>query len=381
MKKALIAGLTLLLVAPVSPARPELLERDSDIPALRVTVLDRGGDAVSDVAVSLFLEPFGESGSYRAPLIARGTSDHAGHLSLPLSPSKLVANSGRSAGGVVNATVVATDFSSFMHAARAVLLSPNKTKRVTLRLTAQLDKSALVSQSAMQQMGGSQGDSGTTKIGEKRRPVRVTHQHLGRGVNGRFCFLNGRDTYTEIAVRLQAGSSWGPWEASGWRRESKSRTYGSCAPSSAAKPRGRRGPFHELWLASYKYYKYRVRVWQCDPASGSCIPTYRQEWRPHHWTGGMRLAKGVTLDQPRRRAANSIRLPRNRDFWKDARRNTRFGFGVSIAGIRLESQAGYSSITKLWWLSTRRCRRNYLYGGGTDPGDARGPIYSKSRGC
>ncbi len=78
---------------------------------------------------------------------------------------------------------------------------------------------------------------------------------------------------------------------------------------------------------------------------------------------------------------DSLPLKRNHDFWKDTRRNTEFGRGLVIVGLELNAQTGYSDVTKLWWLSTGRCKRNLLWGGGDDPGGARGAIYSGSRGC
>ncbi|MPZ93141.1 MAG: hypothetical protein GEU68_16260 [Actinobacteria bacterium] len=95
----------------------------------------------------------------------------------------------------------------------------------------------------------------------------------------------------------------------------------------------------------------------------------------------MKLEKGLKLKQPRPKRKNRERFRRGRDFWKDRERSTEFGKGVSLAGLSLESRAGYSDITKLWWLSTGRCRRNFLSGGGTDPVHAKGMVYSTSRRC
>lgn len=95
----------------------------------------------------------------------------------------------------------------------------------------------------------------------------------------------------------------------------------------------------------------------------------------------MKIDRGLRIRQRTRYRENSIRLFPNQDFWKSVETNTRFGVGLQIVGVSLGAESGYSRITKIWWLGTKRCGRNYVYGGDMDPVEDEGALYSTTRRC
>lgn len=184
-----------------------------------------------------------------------------------------------------------------------------------------------------------------------------------------------------MAVRLKvSGTPFGDWEVGGWKTEQLAREAGSCAPSPAAKTKGKKGPYHKHRRARYEEHKIQSTRVVCGGGPGSCVVLTQQEWKPHHWKGGLGIEK-IKLHVPPRTKDNRLPLQHGFDFWKDTRRNTNFGAGIALVGLELNTQTGYSNITKVWWLSTKRCKKNFLWGGGTDPVAAQGPIYSGSRKC
>lgn len=88
---------------------------------------------------------------------------------------------------------------------------------------------------------------------------------------------------------------------------------------------------------------------------------------PHHWTGGLRRSKNP-IDTDPMLAGNSIRLGApGDDFTKTTADGINYGSGFTLAGKSLNSQAGYSGITKMYWNPNRTGCTKWLYGKNTDP--------------
>jgi hypothetical protein len=370
--------LVVLLVAPATGTAGTV----EDVATFAFTADD--GSPLRGAVVAVYLEPFDAPSASPAQLVASGLTDGEGRFSFSPAASPLVVEQAElSARHVVNISIEVADFERGLLVSRDVLLPVENSYSEKVRATGSFPARDLVARTAARGLGAqalASSSAGTKKLAERARWVRITQHHIGRGLNGRFCYLSGRDMSHQVAVRFKVGGSWGDWEIGGWKTEQLAREAGSCAPSSAARPKGMKGPYHELRRAKYEEHKVQSDKWLCDPGGGGCIRSTKQVWRPHHWTGGLGIEK-IRLHQARRKPGNWTIYERGRDFWKDTRRNTEFGRGVVLAGLELNSQTGYSDITKLWWLSTRRCRRNLLWGGGDDPGGARGAIYSGSRRC
>jgi hypothetical protein len=379
-----VTALALMTIGVVLPEAP------AETPSASFVFRSDKGAPLSGATVAVYLEPYTAAASYHAPRIAAGTADSDGRFSFDPAAVPLVQRQAAlSADRSVNLSIYAADFDRNLFATYDEVVPVGRPFARTVATANRFPAGAVVSREALAAQLGARslesdavaaGATETRKLAERARWVRITQQHLGKGWNGRFCYLTGRNTKTQIAVKVSFGSGWSEWSVGGWRTEASSRRAGSCFPSAAARSRGERGPMHRLRRARYEFHKVHTDGWVCDPGGGGCIPSDKRRWSPHHWKGGMRFERGRVGQAPKRRG-NSFRRRPGSDFWKDHERNTEFGKGVVLVGLELNSISGYSDITKLWWLSTRRCRRNYLWGGGTDPVEARGPIYSGSRRC
>lgn len=191
------------------------------------------------------------------------------------------------------------------------------------------------------------------------RPVKIFVQSVSTGVNGRVCYRNGTETQTETAVQVGYDGDWGAWKVGGWSYEHSSRGNGTCSPSESADGNGKPGKFHRV-----RYAEYQFRAWKhthCNYFGTTCYQ--ERHFEPYGWTGGRGFI-GPEVTKPDRDSDLDMRLPDGDDWWKDRKNQARFGAGLSFAGLTLGSQSGYSHATSIWWLSTGRCRKNFLYTGG-----------------
>ena len=195
-------------------------------------------------------------------------------------------------------------------------------------------------------------DGSLVHVDETKRWVRIVNHHSAPGMRSRFTMGTGRDTSTQVAVKVGDGR----WSAGGYMTEISRRT--------ASRTKVVEGRYHRRRAARYVFYKYQ---YICCSDSYIVI-TY--EWKPHHWTGGLRRTN-FALTQTPRKAANSIRLGVNDTFVKATSNNINYGAGVHLAGLDLNAETGYSSITKLSWTGIKAGCDKWLYGEHTDVVQAR----------
>ena len=170
------------------------------------------------------------------------------------------------------------------------------------------------------------------------RYVKVADFHVADGMTGVFYYRKGRETRTETLASVNHG----PWTVGGWRKELRDR--GSSVRIV------KRGDYHRTLLARYEYRLYRA----CYEFHG-CIRT----WRPRIWTGTIARSKaslGQLLDRE-----HWIELGIGHTWTTDNASNKTYNVGLSLMGVGLSSQAGYSDITQLSWTG-RACARRWLGG-------------------
>ncbi len=181
--------------------------------------------------------------------------------------------------------------------------------------------------------------AGATVCAGKRivRWVGVAEFHVALGMDGTFSYRNGRETKTQVAVHIPGRG----WSLGGWATESKERGAQWNWP--------RRGPFHRRIAAEYVFEK-RIRC-----SSLRC----QSWWAPRQWTG--RLRPGAIQIQTRGWINPfKFRLPHGHSWTKWQGTNRTMEKAAYVAGVTLRAQAGYSSITKMTWRSTPRCRDNWI---------------------
>lgn len=187
---------------------------------------------------------------------------------------------------------------------------------------------------------------------ESLRWVKIANHHNARGMRSTFGFLRGRDTTVHAAVKVGGKN----WEAGGFVKELSSRT--------ARRTKTITGEFHRIRYARYQFNRYQQCI--CGPDQ----QTFIRRWKPHHWTGGLRKSR-TAVDLDPRLAGNWIKLGVNDTFSVTNQRNINYGAGVSLVGLALNAQTGYSSITDLSWKGIQAGCDKYLYGKNTDPATAR----------
>ena len=87
-------------------------------------------------------------------------------------------------------------------------------------------------------------------------------------------------------------------------------------------------------------------------------------------SGRLRRSK-TALSQATRLAANSITLAVGDTFTKSTTDNITYGAGVRLAGLDLNANTSYTTISKLWWKGVTSGCQKYLYGANTDPVQAK----------
>lgn len=190
------------------------------------------------------------------------------------------------------------------------------------------------------------------KVDETKRWTKIMNHHSAPGMKSTFTMGTGRDTTVQVAFK--SGDS--NWEAGGFLQESSER--------SGSRSKTKYGRFHRLWWAQYVEYKWLY--WDCS--TGYCY--YHRSWEPHHWTFGLRRSRDL-LYQPRRQSDNDIVLGVNDTIEKVTADNIRYGGGMSLVGLKLDAQTGYSRISKMSWTGTKRGCKKWLFGEHTDPYEAR----------
>jgi hypothetical protein len=175
-----------------------------------------------------------------------------------------------------------------------------------------------------------------------RRWVVVSEFHVALGFSGTFHYEDGRETRTQVALQAPLGN----WKVGGWALEATNRGARWTWP--------RVGPFHRRIAAEYLYRRHA----RCT--KGGC----HVWWAPHHWTGRLRPG-AIRIQTTGWNNRYKFRLPHGHTWTKWLGTNKTMEKAASIYGVSLKAQAGYSSITKMTWRSTSRCRDNWI-----DPIDA-----------
>jgi hypothetical protein len=210
--------------------------------------------------VAVYLEPYTAAANYEAPLVAVGTADSEGRFSFDPASVRLVREQAAlSADRSVNVSIYAADFDQHLFATHDAVVPVGRPFARSVVTANRFPASAVMSREELTAGIGTRsleggavasGATETRKLAERAKWVRITQHHLGKGWNGRFCYLTGRNTKTQIAVKVSFGSGWSEWSVGGWRTEASSRRAGSCFPSAAARSRGERGPMHRLRRAA-----------------------------------------------------------------------------------------------------------------------------------
>lgn len=181
--------------------------------------------------------------------------------------------------------------------------------------------------------------SGATACEKKevRRWVAVSEFHVALGFHGTFYYEDGRETKTQVAIQAPLGR----WAVGGWATEATNRGARWAWP--------RRGPFHRRIAAEYTYRKHAI----CT--KGGC----KIWWAPQHWTGRLRPG-AIRIQTTGWNNRFKFRLPHGHTWTKWLGTNKTMEKAVSISGVSLNARAGYSSITRMTWKSTPRCRDNWI---------------------
>ena len=169
------------------------------------------------------------------------------------------------------------------------------------------------------------------------RWVAVSEFHVALGMDGTFSYEDGRETRTQVALQVSGRG----WSAGGWVTEAAIRGARWNWP--------RRGPFHRRIAAEYVFRKHA----RCT--KGGCYIW----WAPHQWTGRLRPG-AIRIQTTGWNNRFKFRLPHGHSWTKWLGTNKTVEKAVSISGVSLRAQAGYSSITKMTWKSTPRCRDNWI---------------------
>lgn len=188
------------------------------------------------------------------------------------------------------------------------------------------------------------------------RWVKVADMHVAEGIEGRFFYRRGKETRTQMAVSLGGGA----WEVGGWATEAYDR--------GSSRMIRKLGPYHRRLYAQYEYRVYRrcFRYVGCE-----------RRWRPRIWTGA--LTRGAFTLAQVYDPYHMIGLGLGHTFETENAGNRVYRAGVVIKGLGLDSQAGYSTITKLVWTGVG-CAERWLSGDGRWPSEAP-VVYSWSRAC
>lgn len=172
---------------------------------------------------------------------------------------------------------------------------------------------------------------------ETLRWVAVSELHVALGLDGRFHYEDGRETRTQVALQIPGNG----WRVGGWVTEAASRGAAWIWP--------RRGPFHRRIAAEYRFRRHA----RCTKAG--CYVW----WAPYRWTGRLRPG-AIRIQTTGWNNPYKFRLPHGHSWTKWLGTNKAMEKAVSISGVSLKAQAGYSSITKMSWKSTPRCRDNWI---------------------
>jgi hypothetical protein len=231
IRLATSAVVTLLMVVPV-----DVMTANAQTARVSLRFTDSDGTPLSGATVAVYVDHFRRPTTKDARLQASGVADANGQFEFTL---------GARSSSKINASVYAADFDRMVMATYDAVLRTNRSAHHVFVANVRIPPRSLVEQRVG--IGLASKTTDEKKIGEKPKWTRVSQHHIGSGFNGRFCFLEGRDTKTQIAVRFKAvAGGWAEWEIGGWRIEEKAREAGSCSPSPAAKPKGKKGPYHQL---------------------------------------------------------------------------------------------------------------------------------------
>jgi hypothetical protein len=185
-------------------------------------------------------------------------------------------------------------------------------------------------------------------VNQAKRWERVASLHAAAGVKVGFCMSQGRETQTEVGLKIGTGA----WVVGGSALEVQSRSFSNCVLAD--------GPYHRGRYAAYRWYE-----WQYTD-HGPVI----YKWIADHWTGDLAKETKTALTQPAFQRTYAVVVSSGVISTQNENNHT-FQGGVDIEGLGLSVQAGYSGITSMTWRPISGCSATrYVYGNGVDPTQA-----------
>ena len=181
----------------------------------------------------------------------------------------------------------------------------------------------------------------------KTRWTKVAEMHSAPGMRHSFLYGEGRDTQTNVAIKSADGGGWG---LAGWAFEDSARSQMAYMVQAHN--------YHRERLMQYMFHKYRT-CYYAFVGGYSCWDT----WRPEFWTGGFEKQSKDPVVQPPRDWNRSIKIGVGSSWYTETARQWGFGLGVQLGPINLGSQAGFSSITRLFWDGVDGCGQSRILWG------------------
>jgi hypothetical protein len=200
-----------------------------------------------------------------------------------------------------------------------------------------------------------------------QRWVKVINFYTAKGMDAWFHYKVSRDTKTQTAYQLNIDGAWGGFQVgTNMVHEQTRDTQGWL--HKVNKPTRRLYEAHYTFVLKYSC-NYNPYDWRCV-----------RRWTPNEWLIDLRPA--THLNVPDRNPAYQVELDLGEGFLRENGENKRFGLGVRIAGLNLDSQAGYRRTTSISYegIAAGGCDHRYVYGLAVHVLHAE-TVYAQSTGC